>query len=88
MRVVFDREERQAMLASIEEVLVSGVLTQGKQVARFETGVARILRKRVMAVSGGTAALEIALSIVGVRGGTVLVPAQREELWRLLILWL
>ncbi|MFD9823635.1 DegT/DnrJ/EryC1/StrS family aminotransferase [Streptomyces violascens] len=74
MRVVFDEEQRRTMLARIEDVLASGALTQGKQVARFEAGVAPILGKRALAVSGGTAALEIALSIVGVRGGTVLVP--------------
>lgn len=61
----------------IENVLRTGYLVQGEQVARFEREMEKFLGSgRVAAVSSGTAALHIALMAVGVKAGTaVLVPA-------------
>ncbi|MEU7645166.1 DegT/DnrJ/EryC1/StrS family aminotransferase [Streptomyces huasconensis] len=74
-RIRFEVSERRAVLDRVDAALASGVLTQGPQVARFEelsracTGGAE-----TVAVASGSAALEIALRIVGVAGRTVLVP--------------
>ncbi len=65
--------ERDAAIA----VLESGMLVQGAAVARFETLLAaRCGRDRAVAVSSGTAALELALRAVGVGpGDDVICPA-------------
>jgi perosamine synthetase len=62
--------------AALSGVLDSGRLVQGERVARFEALVAaRVGRKHAIAMANGTAALELALTAVGVaRGDEVLVP--------------
>lgn len=63
-------------LALVERALRSGFLVQGALVARFEALVAaRAERKHAIAVANGTAALELALRVLGVGpGDDVLVP--------------
>lgn len=60
----------------LDEVLASGRLVQGPFVARFEHALAtRTDRRHAIAVSSGTAALELALRVLGVGpGDEVLVP--------------
>lgn len=66
----------EAELDRLRPILVSGMLVQGATVARFEAAVAeRIGRKHAVAVSSGTAALELVLEALEVRGGEVVVPA-------------
>ncbi len=66
-------EEEAAVLA----VMRSGMLVQGPAVAAFEEGIAtRADRRHGIAVSSGTAALSLALEVLGVGpGDEVLVPA-------------
>ncbi|WP_399933117.1 DegT/DnrJ/EryC1/StrS family aminotransferase [Streptomyces kanamyceticus] len=73
-RVRFEVSERRAVLDRVDAALASGVLTQGPQVARFEELSRAWTGTRTAAVASGSAALEIALRIVGVAGRTVLVP--------------
>ncbi len=63
-------------VCAVEEVLRSGMLVQGERVARFEALVAeRCGRAHAVAVSSGTAALELALAALGIGpGDEVLVP--------------
>ena len=58
-------------------MLESGRLVQGEQVERFETAVAALVgRAHAVAVSSGTAALQLALEAVGVGAGDeVICPA-------------
>jgi perosamine synthetase len=72
-RPTIGEEER----AAVDAVLSSGMLVQGAQVARFEALLAaRCGRKHGIAVSSGTAALELALRAAGVGpGDEVLCPA-------------
>lgn len=65
-----------AEVAAASQVLRSGMLVQGAEVARFEALVAaRTSRKHAIAVCNGTTALELALAALGVGPGCeVLVP--------------
>jgi perosamine synthetase len=57
-------------------VLESGMLVQGPTVERFERAIAeRCGRRHAIAVSNGTAALELAIEALGLRGKRVVVPA-------------
>ncbi|UJR85578.1 Hypothetical protein I5071_76580 [Sandaracinus amylolyticus] len=61
--------------AAIARVLSSGMLVQGREVEAFERALAeRCGRAHAIAVSSGTAALELALRALGVSGGEVIVP--------------
>jgi perosamine synthetase len=64
-------------VAAAERVLRSGMLVQGREVQLFESELAqRTQRRHAIAVSSGTAALELALRALGVGpGDEVLVPA-------------
>ena len=64
--------------AYVGQVLATGQLSgTGDFVRRFEDGIAkRIGRKHVIAVCSGTAALELALEVLGIRAGDeIIVPA-------------
>lgn len=66
----------EADLDRLRPILASGMLVQGEVVARFEAAVAeRTGRAHAIAVSSGTAALELVLEALEVRGGEVVVPA-------------
>lgn len=64
-------------LAQAERVLRSGMLVQGKEVQGFEEGLAaRVGRAHAVAVTNGTAALELALRVLDVGpGDEVVCPA-------------
>jgi len=64
-------------IAAAERVLRSGMLVQGKEVLAFEAGLARSTqRAHAVAVSNGTAALELALHALCIGpGDEVLCPA-------------
>lgn len=74
--VHFDDEMRREILDGIDRALITGVLTLGPLGEQFETFAQRWTgAPHTVAVSSGTAALEIALRSVGVEGRRVLVPA-------------
>ena len=63
-------------IAAVTRVLESGMLISGVIVEQFERGLAeRCGRKHAIAVANGTAALELALRVLGVSDGEVLVPS-------------
>ncbi|HZO48631.1 MAG TPA: DegT/DnrJ/EryC1/StrS family aminotransferase [Gaiellaceae bacterium] len=66
-----------AELAAVAEVISSGQLTMGPKVAEFEAAVAAAVgTAHAVAVSSGTAALQLALLALGIgRGDEVIVPA-------------
>ena len=75
-RLVFSDEDRAEILAFVDEALRSGSLTLGPRTVEFEQAfAARHGIEHAVAVSSGTAALEIALRILGVEGREVVVPA-------------
>ncbi|MEU6820019.1 DegT/DnrJ/EryC1/StrS family aminotransferase [Streptomyces atriruber] len=73
-RIRFEVSERRTVLDRVDTALSSGILTQGPQVARFEELARPWTGRDTAAVASGSAALEIALRIIGVAGRTVLVP--------------
>ena len=75
-RLVFSDEDRAEILAFVDEALRTGALTLGPRTLEFEASfAARHEVDHAVAVSSGTAALEIALRILGVGGREVIVPA-------------
>ena len=75
-RVVFPPDARRQALEWIDEALVTGSLTLGPRTVGLEEAfAARHGVAHAVAVSSGTAALEIVLRILGVSGREVLVPA-------------
>lgn len=63
-------------LDGAREVLESGMLVMGARVAAFEAELAEVCgRRHAVAVGSGTAALELALEVLDVRGGEVSCPA-------------
>ena len=88
-RVVFHARDRAEIAAAVTEILASGALTLGPYTRRFEeafaaahTGPRAAVGARpapdgphAVGVASGTAALDIALRAIGVRGREVVVPA-------------
>ena len=75
-RIVFDADDRAAVAAAVAESLATGALTLGPHTERFETAFAAAHRaQHAVAVSTGTAALEIALRVVGVANHDVVLPS-------------
>jgi dTDP-4-amino-4,6-dideoxygalactose transaminase len=75
-RVVFPAEDRAEIAAAVTEILASGMLTLGQYTQSFEAAFgAAHDAPHAVAVASGTAALDIALRTVGVRGREVIVPA-------------
>jgi len=79
-RVVFPATDRAEIAAAISQVLATGALTLGPHTAEFEAAFAAAHtgsggQPHAVAVASGTAALDIALRVVGVRGRDVVVPA-------------
>jgi perosamine synthetase len=74
-RIVFSPEDRQAILALIDESLQTGSLTLGPHTQAFEEAF-RIQHDvpYAVAVSSGTSALEIIFRSLGVEGREVIVP--------------
>ena len=74
-RLEFDGAYRRRFHAGCERIFDSGQLTGGAFVREFEEAFAALCGTRfAAAVSSGTAALELALRALGVRGKRVLVP--------------
>lgn len=77
-RVVFAPEDREQIAAAVTDILTSGILTLGPYTARFEQQFAAAHAssgEHAVAISSGTAALEILLRSIGVAGKDVIVPA-------------
>jgi len=75
-RPVFCDEDRARIVALVDESLATGALTLGPLTRRFEAAVADwTTTPFAVAVSSGTAALEIAFRALGVAGHEVVVPA-------------
>ncbi len=84
-RVVFPESDRAEIATAVTEILSTGALTLGPHTRRFEDAFAAAHAgpldggpsgpPHAVAVSSGTAALEILLRIAGVAGRDVVVPA-------------
>jgi perosamine synthetase len=80
-RIVFPAADRAAIATAVAEILASGNLTLGRYTREFEAAFAEAHSPpdgetpRAVAVSSGTAALEIILRSIGVTGRDVIVPA-------------
>ncbi|HZT66616.1 MAG TPA: DegT/DnrJ/EryC1/StrS family aminotransferase [Acidimicrobiales bacterium] len=75
-RVVFDDDDRAEVASLVTETLSRGSLTLGPLTARLEEAFAAAHgADQAVAVSSGTAALEIILRTIGVAGADVVVPA-------------
>ncbi len=74
-RIGFDGPARRRILELVDTSLASGILTLGPIGAQLEQLAQDRIGRETATVSSGSAALEIALRIVGVEGRTVLVPA-------------
>lgn len=72
----FLEDDRQWILNRFENILSSGFVSASKNVREFEEKVAEFCGvKYAVAVSNGTAALEVILRAIEVSGGTVIVPS-------------
>jgi perosamine synthetase len=80
-RIVFPAADRAEIAAATAEILASGTLTLGPYTRLFEEAFAAAHSPQnaepppAVAVSSGTAALEISLRAIGVTGRDVIVPA-------------
>lgn len=74
LRVHFGIPARLEVADRLDQVLASGMLTQGKLVVEFEEVARRFTGAESIAVSTGTAALDIAYQLLNVAGKTVLAP--------------
>ncbi|HJQ00669.1 MAG TPA: DegT/DnrJ/EryC1/StrS family aminotransferase [Jatrophihabitans sp.] len=75
-RIVFDEDDRRQIAELVDAALRTGQLTLGPQTRAFEQLFAELhAAPHAVAVSSGTAALEIVLRAVGVAGRDVIVPA-------------
>jgi dTDP-4-amino-4,6-dideoxygalactose transaminase len=80
-RIVFPVADREEIAAATAEILRTGALTLGPYTRQFESAFAEVHSAgdhgapRAVAVSSGTAALEIALRCIGVADRDVIVPA-------------
>ena len=75
-RVVFPAEDRAEIAAAVSGILAGGMLTLGPHTQAFEAAFgAAHAAPHAVAVSSGTAALDIVLRVVGVRNRDVIIPA-------------
>jgi perosamine synthetase len=76
-RPCFPEPDIEKILALIRQTLCSGALTNGPHTREFEARFASMVGVRhAIAVSTGTAALEISLRAMGISGKEVIVPSQ------------
>ncbi len=74
-RVVIPAEDEEWILAQIRSILRSGRLTLGDYTAQFEAACAAVHEvKYAVAVSSGTAALEIIIRALGMESTDIIVP--------------
>jgi dTDP-4-amino-4,6-dideoxygalactose transaminase len=75
LRIPFAESDKEFLRAGLEEILHSGMLTMGKFTRQFEEKFAAFTgSKYAVAVSNGTAALEIILRALEIEGSSVIVP--------------
>ncbi len=74
LKVHFGVPARLEVADRIDQVLASGMLTQGQLVPEFEQLAQRFTGAPTVAVATGTAALDIAYQLLNVTGKTVLAP--------------
>jgi dTDP-4-amino-4,6-dideoxygalactose transaminase len=81
-RIVFPAADRDEIAAATAEILRTGALTLGPYTRQFESAFSEAHSRdgadgvpRAVAVSSGTAALEVILRSIGVQGRDVIVPA-------------
>jgi len=75
LRIPFDDAERDQIHESIDEIIDSGYLTQGEFTEEFERKFASFTGvEHAVACSNGTAAIELALRGLGIKGRSVIVP--------------
>jgi perosamine synthetase len=81
-RIVFPAADRDEIAAATAEILRTGALTLGPYTRQFESAFSEAHSgdgadgvPRAVAVSSGTAALEVILRSIGVQGRDVIVPA-------------
>lgn len=75
LRIPFDEQDREFIHKGMDEILASGMLTMGKYTRQFEDLFAKFTgAKYCVAVSNGTAALEIILRALEVEDASVIVP--------------
>jgi perosamine synthetase len=73
---VFPAEDRDEIAAAVSKILAGGMLTLGPYTREFEAAFAAAhAAPHAVAVASGTAALDIILRAVDVRGADVIVPA-------------
>ena len=74
-RIYFSEEDRASILKSIDESLLTGQLTLGKNVKQFEDEFAEYIGvKHAVAVNSGTSSIQIPMHIFNVREKEVIVP--------------
>jgi perosamine synthetase len=75
LRLNFSQEDIRDVKEGVEEILSCGILTMGPRVEALEEAFCRVSGTRhAVAVSSGTAALEVILRALEVKGWDVLVP--------------
>jgi len=75
LRIPFDEQDREFIHKGMDEILASGMLTMGKYTRQFEDLFAKFTGARFsVAVSNGTAALEIILRALEIEDASVIVP--------------
>jgi len=75
LQIPFDQEDRRFLHEGMEDIVDSGFLTLGKWTSRFEETFAAFAGSRYcVAVSSGTAALEVILRALRIERGSVIVP--------------
>jgi dTDP-4-amino-4,6-dideoxygalactose transaminase len=75
LRIPFNEKDRGFIHKGMTEILASSILTMGKFTRQFEEGFSAFTgSKYAVAVSNGTAALEIILRALGIEGASVIVP--------------
>lgn len=76
IRIPFSAHEKESLKNSLVDILDSGMLSMGQYVREFEKSFKDFVGcKYALAVSSGTAALEIILRSIGVEGNTVAIPS-------------
>lgn len=75
LRLSYSDQDIEFISRGVREVLKSGFLTMGKNVAKFEDLFANFVGARyAVAVNSGTSALEIGLRALSIEGKSVIVP--------------
>lgn len=75
VRIQFTDEDRKEIVSRLDDSLSTGMLTLGKNGREFEEAFGQLVEMpHAVAVNSGSAAIEIAMRVIGVEGREVLVP--------------